>query len=87
MTDRPSLLETWSALARPFGAVLTLAGVVHLVTPDRLLSLAGRSYDLLLDVAFEPREGARNRVRLLGLFFIAAGAHLLYYGGVMPKRD
>ncbi|MCT9094999.1 hypothetical protein [Haloarchaeobius sp. HME9146] len=87
MTDRSSPLAVWSKLARPLGAVLTLAGVTHLVKADSLLSLASRSYDLLLDVEFEPRDGARNRVRLLGLFFIAAGAHLLYYGGVLPKRD
>ncbi|WP_267641507.1 hypothetical protein [Haloarchaeobius amylolyticus] len=87
MTDRPSVLEIWSSLARPLGAVLTLAGVAHLVKADTLLSLASRSYDLLLDVEFEPRDGATNRVRLLGLFFVAAGAHLLYYGGVLPSRD
>ncbi|WP_257299523.1 hypothetical protein [Haloarchaeobius sp. FL176] len=87
MTNAPSPFALWSRLARPVGALLSLAGVVHLLVPERLLALASTGYDIALDVAFSPRDGATTRVRLLGLAMLAAGAHLLYYGGVLPGRD
>ncbi|WP_435348226.1 hypothetical protein [Haloarchaeobius sp. HRN-SO-5] len=83
MEDRTS----WPRLARPVGALLTVVGVAHLVAPDRLLSLARTGYGTVLDVEFAPRDGARTRVRLLGALFVAAGAHLLYHGGVLPRGD
>jgi hypothetical protein len=86
MTTAPSPLALWSRLARPLGALLSLAGLLHLLVPDRLLSLASTGYDRALDVSFSPRDGATARVRLLGLAMLAAGAHLLYYGGVRPRR-
>ncbi|WP_435359931.1 hypothetical protein [Haloarchaeobius sp. DFWS5] len=78
--------DAWAQAARPLGALLTLIGVCHLRKPDRLLSLVGQAYDRVLDVDFEPRDGAKNRVRLLGLAFVAAGLHLLFWGGVLPRQ-
>ncbi|WP_336325542.1 hypothetical protein [Halovenus sp. HT40] len=67
------------------GALLVVTGLVHLVAPTTLLGLAERSYRLVLSVDFEPRQGASTRVRALGLGLVAAGAHLLYYGGLLPS--
>lgn len=72
------------AAPRPFGLVLVLAGIAHLLVPGVLLRAARPAYRLALDVRFRPGERAQRRVRLLGLAMIAAGAHLLYHGGVRP---
>jgi len=52
-----------------FGA--TLAGLVHLAAPDRLLQTARWGYRRLLAVEFDPKPGATGRVRLVGLGFLA----------------
>jgi len=70
------------ASPRPLGAVLLLAGVVHLLVPMVLLALADRAYDRVLDVDFRPGETTALRVRALGLGMILLGGHLLYHGGI-----
>ncbi|KOX95187.1 hypothetical protein AMS69_04870 [Haloarcula rubripromontorii] len=54
----------------------TLAGVVHLLVPGLLLSLARLGYRWVLAVEFTPQEGSRRRVRLLGVGFLAVAAAL-----------
>jgi uncharacterized protein YjeT (DUF2065 family) len=66
---------------------LVVTGFIHLVAPESLLRIAGRSYRSLLKVEFDPLPGAANRVRLVGVGLIAAGAHLLYYGGIRPSSE
>ena len=52
-----------------------LAGVVHLLVPGVLLWLGRWSYRLFLRVEFDPKPGAKRRVRLVGLGFLTvAGA-------------
>lgn len=75
---------TWPRLA---GIALILAGVAHLAAPTALLDLAGKAYDTVFKVEFDPLPEAPNRVRLLGVGLIAAGAHLLYYGGIRPTTE
>ena len=75
-----------AAAPRPVGAVLVVAGLGHLLVPGLLLWLAGWGYDRILDVRFEPGERTKRRVRLVGFGMIATGAHLLYYGGLRPRR-
>ncbi|KAA9399273.1 hypothetical protein Har1130_13895 [Haloarcula sp. CBA1130] len=53
-----------------------LAGVVHLLVPGLLLSLARLGYRWVLAVEFTPQEGSRRRVRLLGVGFLAVAAAL-----------
>jgi hypothetical protein len=53
-----------------------LAGVIHLLVPGLLLSSARQGYRWVLAVEFTPREGARRRVRLLGLACLATAAAL-----------
>jgi len=69
------------------GVGLVLAGLVHLLVPGVLLSTGRVAYDFGLDVRFEPQERARSRVRAVGLAMVAAGAHLAYYGGIVPRRE
>ncbi|MEF8851369.1 MAG: hypothetical protein V5A44_01870 [Haloarculaceae archaeon] len=73
---------------RPLGVGLVLAGLAHLLAPGVLLWTARVAYDRVLDVRFEPRDSAPNRVRLVGAAMVATGAHLAYYGAVIPaERD
>jgi len=55
----------------------TLAGVVHLLVPARLLATARWGYDRVLAVEFAPRPNATRRVRLIGLLMIV-GSALVY---------
>jgi len=55
-------------------AGLALVAAAHLLVPGLLLRAAGLGYGLVLDVRFEPREGAHRRVRLLGVGFALAAA-------------
>lgn len=71
--------------ARLTGAVLVLVGLAHLLAPGALLWTARIGYRYVLRVDFDPKAGASGRVRVLGLAMIAAGAHLLYHGGVVPR--
>jgi len=72
---------------RLVGALLVLTGLAHLVVPTVLLNLASWSYETILDVEFKPGATASTRVRALGVGLVAAGAHLLYYGGVLPDNE
>lgn len=71
--------------ARLTGAALVLVGFVHLLVPGALLRTARIGYRYVLRVEFEPKPGANERVRGVGLALIAVGAHLLYYGGIRPR--
>lgn len=71
-----------AASPRPLGTVLLLAGVVHLLAPGVLLSLADGGYDRVLNVDFRPGETTSLRVRALGVGMILLGGHLLYHGGI-----
>ena len=53
-----------------------LAGVLHLLVPGLLLSMARLGYRWVLSVEFMPQEGARRRVRLLGVAFLTLSALL-----------
>jgi len=72
-------------LPRLAGLAMLLAGVAHLLVPGLLLWTAKVGYGIALDVEFDPGDASRRRVRLLGLAMVAAGAHLLYHGGIRPK--
>lgn len=76
-----------ATVPRLVGLLLVVAGVAHLVAPTVLLNVASRAYNTVLNVEFNPLPGASTRVRALGVGFVAAGAHLLYYGGVVPSDD
>jgi hypothetical protein len=71
--------------ARLTGAILVLVGFAHLLVPGVLLRTARIGYRYVLRVEFDPKPGASGRVRGLGLAMIAAGAHLLYHGGIVPR--
>ena len=75
-----------AAAPRPFGAVLVVAGLAHLLVPGLLLWVAGVGYDRVLDIQFESGEHTKRRLRLVGFGMIATGAHLLYHGGLRPRR-
>jgi hypothetical protein len=51
-----------------------LAGVVHLLVPGLLLRTARLGYRLVLAVEFRPRDGARRRVRAVGMGLLALAA-------------
>ena len=53
-----------------------LAGVLHLLVPGLLLSMARLGYRWVLAVEFTPQAGSRRRVRLLGVAFLAIAAVL-----------
>jgi hypothetical protein len=53
-----------------------LAGVLHLLVPGVLLSLAEVGYRRVLAVEFTPQDGARRRVRLLGVANLVVAAVL-----------
>jgi len=53
-----------------------LAGVVHLLVPGVLLWTGRVAYKWVLSVEFEPKSGAKCRVRLVGVGFLAAAAAL-----------
>jgi hypothetical protein len=53
-----------------------LAGVLHLLVPGLLLSLARLGYRWVLAVEFTPTAESRHRVRLLGVAFLAIAAVL-----------
>ncbi|MFB6173797.1 MAG: hypothetical protein ABEI39_04065 [Halobacteriales archaeon] len=55
---------------RSLPALGLLAGLLHLLAPEVLLSTAAWAYDRVLAVEFDPREGATRRVRLVGLAFL-----------------
>ncbi|WP_324665105.1 hypothetical protein [Haloarcula sediminis] len=51
-----------------------LAGLVHLLVPGILLRSAEYAYRWVLRVEFDPKPGAKRRVRLVGFVFLAAAA-------------
>lgn len=69
---------------RPLGLALIVAGLAHLLAPRALLWSARLGYRTVLRARFRPGERSPRRVRLLGVAMVAAGAHLLYYGGLRP---
>ncbi|WP_135821773.1 hypothetical protein [Halostella litorea] len=71
--------------ARLAGLAMVLTGTAHLLVPGLLLRTAQVGYGAVLDARFDPGDATRRRVRLLGLGMVAAGAHLLYHGGVRPR--
>lgn len=84
--EESSTEEADTTRPRLVGALLVLAGVVHLVVPSTLLELVEWGYETVFRVEFDPLPGASARVRAVGLGLIAAGAHLLYYGGIRPSK-
>lgn len=72
---------------RLVGLLLVVTGVAHLLAPTILLQVASRSYRTVLNVEFDPLPGASRRVRAIGVGLVAAGAHLLYYDGIVPSGD
>lgn len=52
------------------------AGLVHLLVPGALLRLASWAYRWGLAVEFDPKQGAKRRVRLAGLGFLLAAVVL-----------
>jgi hypothetical protein len=55
---------------------LAVVSIVHLLVPGRLLQTARYSYSWILDVDFSPRDGAKRRVRLLGILLAGVAAAL-----------
>lgn len=86
-TTAESTTTVLAAAPRPFGALLVLAGLVHVLAPGVLLQAARLGYEQILDVRFRPRDTATGRVRAIGLGMLAAGLHLLYHGGIRPNRN
>jgi len=56
-----------------------VAGAVHLLVPGLLLWAGRWSYRLALRIEFDPKPGAKRRVRLVGLGFLVFGAVLRRY--------
>jgi hypothetical protein len=54
-------------------------GLVHLLVPGVLLRTARWGYRRLLAVAFDPKPGAKRRVRLVGLAFLSLAVFLRRY--------
>ena len=57
-------------------AASALAGLVHLAVPGYLLRSGELAYRWFLRVEFDPKPGAKRRVRLVGLGFLAVAAVL-----------
>ena len=73
---------------RLLGVGLLALGVLHAAGANKLLGLGETAYGVVLDVDFDPGRTAAWRVRGFGLLFLAAGAHLVYHGRVVPRdRD
>jgi len=51
-----------------------LAGAIHLLLPGLLLWTGRVAYKWFLAVEFDPKPGAKRRVRLVGLGFLAVAA-------------
>lgn len=64
-------MRSRETLRRAVPVVAALAGLAHLLVPERLLATAEWGYDRMLAVDFEPRERATRRVRILGVGFLA----------------
>lgn len=72
---------------RLLGVGLVAAGLFHLFGANRLLGLGETAYGVVLDVDFDPGRTAAWRVRGVGVLFVLAGAHLAYYGRVVPRSE
>lgn len=53
-----------------------LAGLAHLLVPGLLLRTAKLGYRYALAVEFDPKQGAKLRVRLAGVGFLALSKFL-----------
>lgn len=84
---RTDTVTTLDHAPRPLGALLVVVGLAHLLAPGLLLWTASLGYRWVLAVEFDPRQGATRRVRLAGLGMVAAGGHLLYYGGIRRTKS
>lgn len=62
--------------SRLLWAGAAFAGLLHLVVPGLLLRSGEFAYRLFLRVEFDPRPGAKRRVRLVGLGFLAVAVVL-----------
>jgi hypothetical protein len=70
-------MPSYRTLARRLSLFGVLAGIVHLLVPNRPLAAAEWGYDRVLAVEFTPRPAATRRVRLIGLVMLG-GAALWY---------
>jgi len=70
-------MPSYRILARRLSLIGVVAGIVHLLVPNRLLAAAEWGYDRVLAVEFTPRPSATRRVRLIGLLMLV-GAALWY---------
>jgi len=70
-------MPSYRTLARRLSLIGVVAGIVHLLVPNRLLAAAEWGYDRVLAVEFTPRPSATRRVRLIGLLMLV-GAALWY---------
>jgi hypothetical protein len=70
-------MPSYRTLVRRLSLFGVLAGIVHLLVPNRLLATAEWGYDRVLAVEFAPRPAATRRVRLIGLVMLG-GAALCY---------
>ncbi|MFB6255271.1 MAG: hypothetical protein ABEH58_00850 [Haloplanus sp.] len=66
-------MPSYRTLARRLSLLAVLAGIAHLLVPNRLLTTAEWGYDRVLAVAFDPRPNATRRVRLIGVVMLVAG--------------
>lgn len=73
-----------TAGARPLGAVLLCAGIVHVLMPRVLLAVAATGYARVLGVDFESGATTPRRVRAVGIGMVLLGGHLVYHGGLKP---
>jgi hypothetical protein len=71
-SSEPRPMPSLPTLLRASAVVSAFAGLVHFVAPGRLLELAGRSYDRVLAVRFQPRANATLRVRLVGVVMVVS---------------
>ena len=70
-------MPSYRILARRLSLIGVVAGIVHLLVPNRLLAAAEWGYDRVLAVEFTPRPSATRRVRLIGLLMVV-GSALVY---------
>jgi hypothetical protein len=66
-------MPSYRTLARRLSLLGVLAGIAHLVVPERLLTTAEWGYDRVLAVEFVPQPSATRRVRLIGLLMLVGG--------------
>lgn len=78
-----SVMPSLPTLLRVSAVTSAFAGLIHLIAPNQLLTLAKWSYDQVLAVRFHPRESASRRVRLIGVVMVIAAPVLAYLAAWM----